>query len=168
MDEQLLQEQIDYYRARAAEYDEWFYRRGRYNHGEAENQRWFAEAAEVRAALLNLPRQTTVLELAAGTGIWTQELLNIADHITVVDASPEMLAIHRAKLQSEAVTYQQADLFQSGGTTLTRRLNNGAEYQIVKVFYEPDALREHLAQAGMRATARTMATFFLYAHGQKD
>ena len=37
-----LREQIAYYRARADEYDEWFLRRGRYDHGDAENARWQA------------------------------------------------------------------------------------------------------------------------------
>ena len=48
MDERILQEQIDYYRARAAEYDEWFYRHGRCDHGEADNQQWTAEADQVQ------------------------------------------------------------------------------------------------------------------------
>ena len=38
-----LQEQVDYYRARASEYDEWFYRIGRYDRGSEINQRWFNE-----------------------------------------------------------------------------------------------------------------------------
>ena len=36
------------YRHRAAEYDEWFYRRGRYDHGEGKNRQWAAEVEEVR------------------------------------------------------------------------------------------------------------------------
>ena len=51
MSEQIIKEQIDYYRARAGEYDEWFLRQGRYDHGEKFNERWFAQAAQVRAAL---------------------------------------------------------------------------------------------------------------------
>jgi 2-polyprenyl-3-methyl-5-hydroxy-6-metoxy-1,4-benzoquinol methylase len=108
----ILQQQIEYYRARAAEYDEWFYRQGRYNRGAESNQQWFDEAAEVREALLALPKQGHVLELAAGTGIWTLELLKIAEHLTIVDASPEMLAINQAKHNSANVTSLQADLFE--------------------------------------------------------
>ena len=44
-------------------------------------------------------------------GIWTSELLKIGDHITALDASAEMIAINRAKLQSDRVHYQQTDLF---------------------------------------------------------
>lgn len=45
--ERLLAEQVDYYRERAAEYEDWWFRRGRYDHGDAANAAWFAEAAEV-------------------------------------------------------------------------------------------------------------------------
>ena len=46
-----------------------------------------------------------------GTGIWTAELVKIGERVTALDASPEMIAINRAKLQSAAVEYQQTDLF---------------------------------------------------------
>ena len=39
----LIAEQIAYYRSRAGEYDEWFLRQGRYDHGPELNERWFAE-----------------------------------------------------------------------------------------------------------------------------
>ena len=52
MDERaLLQEQVDYYRARAGEYDEWFFRQGRYDRGPAHRDSWLAEVAIVEAAL---------------------------------------------------------------------------------------------------------------------
>jgi hypothetical protein len=44
---QTLQEMKTYYRERAPEYDEWFYRQGRYNHGPEANACWFAEVDEV-------------------------------------------------------------------------------------------------------------------------
>jgi ubiquinone/menaquinone biosynthesis C-methylase UbiE len=52
-----------------------------------------------------------VLELAAGTGIWTQQLRSRAATVTAVDASPEMRAINQAKVASPRVTYVLADLF---------------------------------------------------------
>lgn len=107
----LLQEQKDYYQARAAEYDEWFYRKGRYDRGEAANQQWFDEAQIVRDALHTLSGQGNILEFAGGTGIWTQELTQLADHVTVVDASSEMIAINKAKVQSDNVDYIEADIF---------------------------------------------------------
>ena len=51
------------------------------------------------------------LELACGTGIWTRPLLTVANHILAVDASPEMLALNRAKVADARVRYQLADLF---------------------------------------------------------
>ncbi len=39
----VLTDMVDYYQARAAEYDEWWYRQGRYDHGAEQNGRWFAE-----------------------------------------------------------------------------------------------------------------------------
>jgi 2-polyprenyl-3-methyl-5-hydroxy-6-metoxy-1,4-benzoquinol methylase len=107
----ILQEQIAYYRARSAEYDEWFYRKGRFNHGEEENRIWFTEAEQVREALHRIPPQKHILELAPGTGIWTQELIQLGEKITALDASPEMIAINKAKVHSDKVTYLQTDLF---------------------------------------------------------
>ena len=106
-----LEEMATYYRARAAEYDEWFYRQGRFDRGPEANGRWFAEAEEVFAALDALAPDGDVLELAPGTGIWTARLLRHARTITAIDASPEMIAINRAKVASDRVRYLLADLF---------------------------------------------------------
>jgi demethylmenaquinone methyltransferase/2-methoxy-6-polyprenyl-1,4-benzoquinol methylase len=51
-----------------------------------------------------------VLELACGTGIWTQALLSIGREITAVDAAPEMLEINAWKVANTRVRYQCADL----------------------------------------------------------
>ena len=66
----VLLEQIDYYRARATEYDDWFLRLGRYDRGEDATRRWFEQVEEVRQALRALPLdEKNILELASGTGI---------------------------------------------------------------------------------------------------
>ena len=109
--EQTLQTMMTYYKERAAEYDEWFYRQGRYDRGLESNARWFAEAEEVSRALDELKMEGDVLELAPGTGIWTEKLVRTATTVTAVDASAEMIEINRAKVASERVTYLQADLF---------------------------------------------------------
>ena len=108
---QTLQEMRTYYRERACEYDEWFYRKGRYGRGEEMDARWFAEANEAFAALDILDLTGDVLELASGTGIWTERLVRTATTITAVDASPEMIEINRAKVASDRVVYLLADLF---------------------------------------------------------
>jgi len=221
-----LNDMKDYYRARANEYDEWFYRRGRYDRGPEGNARWFAEADEVFAALDALGMEGDILELAAGTGIWTEHLVRTARSITVVDASPEMMAINRARVASERVSYLQADLFtwqpvrtydavcfcfwishvpterldaflntvaaalREGGEVffvdgrreltstaidhqlpetdtqlMTRRLNDGREFKIVKNFYEPAMLATRSAAVGLNITVRETQTYFIYGYG---
>jgi 2-polyprenyl-3-methyl-5-hydroxy-6-metoxy-1,4-benzoquinol methylase len=108
---QTLQEMIVYYRERASEYDQWFYRQGRFDRGEESNTRWFSEVDEVIAALDACQFTGDVLELAPGTGIWTERLARVATSITAVDASPEMIAMNRARVASKRVSYVQADLF---------------------------------------------------------
>ena len=85
---QFVDEQIQYYRDRAPEYDEWFLRKGRYDRGEAHAKQWFSEVAEVQNGLASFLPQGKVLELASGTGWWTEQLVKFADRITAVDTSP--------------------------------------------------------------------------------
>lgn len=108
----LLAEQARYYRERAAEYDEWFLREGRYDHGPELNARWFAEVEEVRAWLRDRGPLGEVLEMAAGTGIWTRALLEQAARVTCLDASPETLELNRRRLSGDGrAEYEVADLF---------------------------------------------------------
>jgi SAM-dependent methyltransferase len=107
----MLRQQVAYYQARAHEYDEWFLRQGRFDHGAAENAAWFAEAAEVRAALHATDHVASALELACGTGIWTRELALLADHVTALDAAPEMLALNAHNVPAPQVQRAQVDLF---------------------------------------------------------
>ncbi|MEZ4647415.1 MAG: class I SAM-dependent methyltransferase [Candidatus Eisenbacteria bacterium] len=106
-----LESQQDYYRARAGEYDEWFERKGRYDRGPEANAAWFREAEVVRGELRLLQPFGDVLELAAGTGIWSRELLRGADALTVVDGAEEMLALHALNVPDPRVRRIQADLF---------------------------------------------------------
>src|ERR1019366_7987013 len=111
----VLRQQVQYYRARATEYDDWFLRLGRYDRGEDATRRWFEQVEEVRHALRGCPLDgKNVLELASGTGIWTEELSNRAAHLTAVDASSEMIALNRERLggRVERVTFIEADLFE--------------------------------------------------------
>lgn len=103
MTDNILQQQIEYYRARANEYDQWFYRKGRYDRGTQNNQRWFNEVAVIKNTLHQIGVVDDILELACGTGIWTQELLSIGKKITAIDASEEVITINRSKLKSLSV-----------------------------------------------------------------
>ena len=101
--EQVLGEQLAYYRARAGEYDRWFVREGRYDRGRKARQMWFSELEQVRAALSAVPLDgADVVELAAGTGIWTDVLAGRAAYVTAVDASPEMIELNRRRLAGAA------------------------------------------------------------------
>ena len=111
-DEALLHDQIEYYRARAPEYAEWFDRKGRYDKGSDHSARWAREVNQVRRELTTLGLRGSVLELACGTGIWTAELAKQDVAITAVDSSPEALAINRERLEGHPVRYIEADLFE--------------------------------------------------------
>ena len=107
----LIEQQIEYYRARAGEYDEWFLRQGRFDHGAELNQQWFDQAEAVRQALGEFNPRGKVLELACGTGLWTGELARYAEQVVAVDAAAEVLEVNRERVQSERVEYLEADLF---------------------------------------------------------
>ncbi len=108
----LLANQIEYYRARAPEYDEWWNREGRYDKGEEFAAAWRAEVRDAEAWLDRFAPTGDVLEIAAGTGNWTRRLLRHAAHVTALDASPEALAINADKLGADAsVEHVVADVF---------------------------------------------------------
>jgi demethylmenaquinone methyltransferase/2-methoxy-6-polyprenyl-1,4-benzoquinol methylase len=108
----LLSEQARYYRERAPEYDDWWFRRGAHDGGREANARWFEEAAELERELDRFRPAGDVLELACGTGLWTRHLVRHADRVTAVDASAEVIAINRERVPGDAhVEYVQADLF---------------------------------------------------------
>ena len=113
IDPELLDEQLEYYRQRASEYDEWWERRGRYDRGPEINARWRAEIEVVLEAFDGLPFDGQVLELAPGTGYWTELLAQRADTVTALDGSAEMIALNRTRLGHLAakVDYREVDLF---------------------------------------------------------
>jgi SAM-dependent methyltransferase len=90
----LVGEQKRYYAERAPEYDDWWYRRGRYELEPDALARWQADVAETEAALDAFAPGGTALELAAGTGIWTRRLVRLADRVVAVDANAETLALN--------------------------------------------------------------------------
>lgn len=217
-----------YYRARAAEYDQWFFRQGRYDRGPELNAAWFSEVEIVRRALDRLHLTGDVLELAPGTGLWTERLVRTARSVTAVDASPEMLAIMRSRVAPGRVHEVVADLFAwqpdrqydavvfcfwlshvpaartdrflemvsgalgpggrlffadsrrepsstasdhelpAGETeVLTRRLNDGRAFQIVKRFLEPEEVVEACGRAGLAVRVEVTPRYFLYGWGER-
>jgi len=52
-----------------------------------------------------------VLEIACGTGLWTEALAGLADTVTALDAAPEVIEIARARVRSTTVNFEVADVF---------------------------------------------------------
>jgi demethylmenaquinone methyltransferase/2-methoxy-6-polyprenyl-1,4-benzoquinol methylase len=50
-------------------------------------------------------------------------------------------------------------------TIVTRRLNDGQEFEIVKVFYAPDELQARLKELGWKMSVKHTAQFFLIGYG---
>jgi ubiquinone/menaquinone biosynthesis C-methylase UbiE len=94
----LLRDQITYYRRRVDEYDATAY-------GDLPVAR-----ERIDRIVSALPPAARTLELACGTGMWTQSLANRATELTAVDASPEALAIARTRSPSR-VDFVCADVF---------------------------------------------------------
>jgi hypothetical protein len=51
---------------------------------------------------------------------------------------------------------------------VTRRLNDGREFSIVKIFYEPVELERRLAALGWHGWIRSSGQFFVYGSVQSD
>ncbi|MBK8023689.1 MAG: metallophosphoesterase family protein [Chloroflexi bacterium] len=112
----VLEEQLAYYRARAPEYDQSLgpaEPRSTIHaaHTQAQLDGADLEWAQIVSVLHALGPVGDALELASGTGVWTQELAKISASVTALDGSPEMLQLNQAKLGEAAVTYQTVDLF---------------------------------------------------------
>lgn len=226
MHEETLQDQIDYYRARASEYEEWWLRQGRYDRGEDFRAVWAAEAERLRAALHSMGPVAHTLEFAPGTGIWTRELATFSQQVTAIDASPEMIAVNQSQLNADNVAFEVADIFSwkptrtydlvffgfwithvprerldgflrtvraalaedgrvffvdgrpdpgvsardhatpdADGVYQKRLLNDGREFRIIKIYYQPDELTAAFARAGIDAAIQLTDRFFIYGSG---
>jgi SAM-dependent methyltransferase len=191
--EELLAEQLAYYRARAPEYDIAYL-----------GKQW-------DRCLDELPVTGDVLELACGTGHWTPLLASHARSVTAIDAAPEVLALARQRVRGLPVRLIEADVFawhpsrrydtvffafwlthvpparfgafwSTVGTALApggracfvdssnrerddervvadqttpavwRRLRDGSQQRVVKVYYSPAELTARLAELGWTAT----------------
>src|ERR1700693_4058722 len=97
--DEVLADQVGYYRRRASEYDVTAY-------GDV-------AVARARIARLVAEMQPTgkVLEIACGTGLWTEALAGSADKVVAIDAEPEVIEIARARVRTPKVTFEVADVF---------------------------------------------------------
>lgn len=110
----VLEEQRRYYALRAREYDDGYRRTGQHDRGEAGNASWKAELASVQAAFDRVDLQGDAVELAGGSGVWSERLVGRVDMLTIIDASVEMLEENRRRLGAFApkVVYNVVDLFE--------------------------------------------------------
>jgi demethylmenaquinone methyltransferase/2-methoxy-6-polyprenyl-1,4-benzoquinol methylase len=86
-----------YYEARAAEYDDWYLRRGRYVHGVVQDMAWEMELSAATTWLDGLPLAGEIVEIAAGTGWWTA-LLAAKGDLHAYDAAGATLDRARTRL----------------------------------------------------------------------
>ena len=169
----MLDQQLEYYRARAGEYDRWWEPRGRYHWGPTVNARWAAECQRIRDWLASSPVDCRAAELATGTGIWTEQLAPRATTLTVEDGAPELVAINAARVPGPHVQRVRADL-------LTDELPGGPFDTIFFSFwlshvphgrFEPfwEQIRERLAPGGtvLRVDSRYTAASTAPSHTLK-
>ena len=90
-------ELVAYYEARAVEYDDWYLRRGRYEHGPIHDAAWNAELDAAGRWLDALPISGEIVELAAGTGWWSP-LLAGKGELSLYDAAGAPLDRARDRL----------------------------------------------------------------------
>jgi demethylmenaquinone methyltransferase/2-methoxy-6-polyprenyl-1,4-benzoquinol methylase len=97
--DEVVTEQVDYYRRRAAEYDETAY-------GDVA-----AARARIARLVADLRPAGQVLEIACGTGLWTEALAATAGQVTAIDAAPEAVTIARDRVRAANVSFEVADVF---------------------------------------------------------
>ncbi len=67
--------------------------------------------------------------------------------------------------RSDRSTAADHVLPEEGEDTMTRRLDDGREFRIIKRFYEPATLERRLAALGWRVDVRSTGEFFIYGAG---
>lgn len=91
---------IDYYAARAPEYDA-VYRKPERQEDLRQIEHWLAQVLAGRS----------VLEIACGTGYWTQFLAPVTRRIVALDAAAETLRIARARVRAGHVSFVVGDAY---------------------------------------------------------
>jgi len=92
---------VDYYRARAPEYEQAYYR-----HQPGRRK----EISDEMEYLQELAKDKDILDIACGTGYWTQIMSQTAHFITAADISVEMLRVALKKSYKAPTEFVLADL----------------------------------------------------------
>jgi SAM-dependent methyltransferase len=106
-------DQIAYYRARAPWYDDAYTCAGDYDRGPEQNACWLDELGTVERALAAAPVHGDCVELGAGTGYWTERVIDKVERLWALDAAPEVLNLSRERLGPSAskVEFEIVDLW---------------------------------------------------------
>jgi demethylmenaquinone methyltransferase/2-methoxy-6-polyprenyl-1,4-benzoquinol methylase len=94
-----------YYAARASEYDR-VYQKPERQSDLREIERWLPSRLS----------GATVLEIACGTGHWTERIAPVASAVTAIDAAPEVLRIARQRVAAANVRFQLGDAYALSAT----------------------------------------------------
>ncbi|NOK58255.1 MAG: hypothetical protein GFH27_549279n61 [Chloroflexi bacterium AL-W] len=100
---QFDQSMRDYYDQRSNEYDEWYLREGKFA-DRLDTDQWHAEVAQLRERVQHFGHGR-LLEIAAGTGWWTQHLVRRAN-VIALDYAPSMLQQTRLRVQNQQMEVQ--------------------------------------------------------------
>jgi demethylmenaquinone methyltransferase/2-methoxy-6-polyprenyl-1,4-benzoquinol methylase len=98
-------ELVDYYRRRAAEYEQIY--------------AWPERQADLEVLRREIPARLAgrvLLEVACGTGYWTEHIARTAKHIVATDLAEETLAIARTKRYACPVELRHADAYELDAT----------------------------------------------------
>jgi hypothetical protein len=136
----VLEAQRRYYALRAREYDEGYRRTGQHDRGEAGDASWKAELACVQAAFDRVDLHGDAVELAGGTGVWTERLVCRVDKTTEIEPSTE---------------YE------------TRSLNDGRRFTIIDHPRTPRRIVEAFAGASRTVRCETFGPRFSLTSGTK-
>jgi len=150
----------EYYNRRAQEYEQIYHR---------EDPLREAELRAMSEAMCRTLARRDVLEVACGTGYWTERLAACADSILATDASLEMLEIARSKSMPPSVSFAQADAFDlaTSGDSFNGALAN-FWFSHVPMSRIPEFLRGlhgRLAQTGKGAGSRVFMADNCYQEG---
>ena len=92
-----------YYAARAGEYDAVYKKPERQS-----------DLRKIEQWLPSVLRGRRILEIACGTGYWTQFLASVASSVVAIDSAEETLRIARERVPSEIVSFAVGDAYSPG------------------------------------------------------
>jgi demethylmenaquinone methyltransferase/2-methoxy-6-polyprenyl-1,4-benzoquinol methylase len=95
-----------YYAARASEYDRVYQKPERQS-----------DLRQIEQWLPSLLSGAKVLEVACGTGYWTQFIAQVASTVVAIDSAQETIQIAQQRVNSTNVLFQVGDAYSLAGTT---------------------------------------------------